>query len=90
MAPQPLGDKIYHVETQNGAIWTCFGSVFMIFLQNLAFSNLHNLYIRDIETVYLLYKDHTVSMWPYPNSGDPDHPSKATGLPNSEASRSGT
>ena len=55
----------------NGAIWTCFGSIFMIFLQNLAFSSLHNLYIRYIEIVYLLYKDHTVSVCHYPNSGNP-------------------
>ena len=55
----------------------------MIFLQNLAFSSLHNLYIRYIEIVYLLYKDHTVSVCHYPNSGNPYHPSTATGLPGS-------
>ena len=46
----------------NGAIWTCFGSIFMIFLQNLVFSNLHNLYIYHIEIANLLYKDHTLSV----------------------------
>ena len=49
--------------------------------KNLGFSNLHNLYIRYIETVNLLYKDHTVSVCHYPNSGNPYHPSAATGLP---------
>ena len=50
------------------------------FLQNLACSDLHNLYTGFIETVYLLYKDHTVSVCRYPNSGNPYHPSTATGL----------
>ena len=64
----------------NGGIWTCFGSIFMIFLQNLAFSNLHTLYIRCMETVYLLRKDHAVSVCHCHNSGNPYHPSTATGL----------
>ena len=64
----------------NGVIWSCFGSMFMIFLQNLAFSNLHNLYICYTETVNLLYKDHKVSVWHYHNSENPYHPSTATGL----------
>ena len=70
--------------TQNGAIWICFGSVFVIFLPNLAFSNLHNLYICNIEIINLLYKDHTVSVWHYHNSENPYHPSTATGLPETQ------
>ena len=64
----------------NGAIWTCFGSISMISLPNLVFSNVNNLCICYKETVYLLYKDHTVSVWPYHNSENPYHPSTATCL----------
>ena len=48
--------------------------MFMIFLQNLAFSNLHNLYICYIDIVYLLYKDHTVFVWHYHNFENPYPP----------------
>ena len=53
----------------------------MIFLQNLVFSNLHNIYTCCIETTNLLYKDHTVSVWHYHNSENPNHPSFIRGLP---------
>ena len=79
-ASQSLWDPSCMNISPNGTIWTCFGSIFMIFLQNLAISNLHTLYICFIKIIYLLYKDHTVSVWPYPNSENPYHPSTATGL----------
>ena len=79
-ASQSLWDPSCMNISPNGSTWTCFGSVFMIFLQNLAFSNLHNLYICLTETTYLLYKAHTVSAWHYHTSENPYHPSTATCL----------
>ena len=52
-ASQSLWDPSCMNISPNGAIWTCFGSIFMIFLPNLAFSNLHNLYICFIEIIYI-------------------------------------
>ena len=70
-ASQSLSDPSCMNMSPNRAIWTCFGSVFMISFQSMAFSNLHNLYICCIETIYLLYKDRTVYVWPYHNSENP-------------------
>ena len=35
----------------------------MISVQILAFFYVHNTYVRCIETIYLLYRHHTVSLW---------------------------
>ena len=79
-ASQSLWDPSCMNTSPNGAIWTCFGSIFMIFLPNLVLSNLHNLCICFTETTSLLHEDHTVSVWHYHNSENPYHPSTATCL----------
>ena len=52
----------------------------MIFFEYLAPPSLHTLFICFTQIIYLLSKDHTVSVWPYHSSENPYHPSTATGL----------
>ena len=81
--PELVGSILYEYQPERSHM-DLFRIRFHDFPPNLALSSLHNLYLRYIETVYLRYKDHTVSVCHYPNSGNPYHPSTATGLPMKE------
>ena len=82
--PELVGSILYEYEPERSHM-----DLFRIHFHdfpNLAFSNLHNLYICYIDIVYLLYKDHTVSVLHYHNSQNPYHPSTATCLQYRKAS----